>query len=83
MRLSGRFPGHSEEARRYTAKLESAIEPQKDAAPKLVRQWIARPPEWLEIRTPTTAPGERDAILLFLMNFPAPGIPGGRPPPAR
>ena len=21
---------------------------QRDAAPKLVRQWIARPPEWLE-----------------------------------
>ncbi|HZL56724.1 MAG TPA: DUF3368 domain-containing protein [Bryobacteraceae bacterium] len=47
----------------------------KDAAPKIVRQWIAKPPEWLEIRTPTMAPdaellrvrigsGERDAILL-------------------
>jgi predicted nucleic acid-binding protein len=49
---------------------------QRDAAPKLVRQWIVKPPEWLEIRTPTTipdaelmrvriGPGERDAILLF------------------
>jgi predicted nucleic acid-binding protein len=48
---------------------------QKDAAPKAVRQWIAKPPEWLDIRTPTKAPdaellrihigpGERDAILL-------------------
>lgn len=47
----------------------------KDAAPDLVRQWIAKPPGWLEIRTPTMIPdaelqrvrigfGERDAILL-------------------
>jgi predicted nucleic acid-binding protein len=45
---------------------------QKDAAPKLVRQWIAKPPEW--IRTPITAPnaellririgsGERDRFF--------------------
>jgi predicted nucleic acid-binding protein len=48
---------------------------QKDAAPKVVRQWMAKPPAWLEIRTPTIVPdaallgvrigpGERDAILL-------------------
>jgi len=48
---------------------------QKDAAPGVVRQWIAKPPEWLEIRTPIRipdaellrariGPGERDAILL-------------------
>jgi len=42
-------------------------------APEAVRAWIAQPPSWLEILTPTNAPdaglahldaGERDAILL-------------------
>src|SRR5262245_37639514 len=42
-------------------------------APEAVREWIAQPPSWLEILTPTSSPdaglahldaGERDAILL-------------------
>ena len=42
-------------------------------APESVRAWIAQPPSWLEILTPTNSPdsglahldaGERDAILL-------------------
>ena len=44
-------------------------------APEIVRAWIAMPPAWLSVRTPTLAPdaeliaaeldaGERDAILL-------------------
>ncbi len=44
-------------------------------APEMVRAWIAMPPAWLSVRTPTLAPdaeliaaeldaGERDAILL-------------------
>jgi predicted nucleic acid-binding protein len=44
-------------------------------APDAVRQWIAQPPDWLEVRIPTHQPdaqlaaadldeGERDAILL-------------------
>ena len=44
-------------------------------APDAVRLWIAKPPEWLEVRIPTVVPdtdliiagldqGERDAILL-------------------
>jgi predicted nucleic acid-binding protein len=47
----------------------------RDGAPEVVRHWIARPPEWLEVRTPALAPdaelieadldeGECDAILL-------------------
>jgi predicted nucleic acid-binding protein len=46
-------------------------------APDAVRDWIARPPQWLEIRTPQQRPdaelmsagldaGERDAILMAL-----------------
>jgi predicted nucleic acid-binding protein len=42
-------------------------------APEPVRSWIARPPDWLEIRTPSSVragahlhPGERDALSLAL-----------------
>jgi predicted nucleic acid-binding protein len=46
---------------------------QRPRAPETVRAWIARPPAWLEVRSPGKSPdagllrldaGERDAILL-------------------
>lgn len=47
----------------------------RNRAPETVRSWIANPPDWLQVRTPTSEPdaeltaaeldiGERDAILL-------------------
>jgi predicted nucleic acid-binding protein len=45
----------------------------RSSAPEIVRNWMSKPPIWLEVRTPTNAPdaslatldpGERDAILL-------------------
>jgi predicted nucleic acid-binding protein len=45
----------------------------RSPAPDLVRAWIAAPPSWLEVRTPSTSildlpsalgPGEREAIAL-------------------
>jgi predicted nucleic acid-binding protein len=45
----------------------------RPSAPEMVRNWIVRPPAWLEVRTPVNAadesltaldPGERDAIIL-------------------